>query len=312
MLAAALSESESNGILGTGASALVFTPDSRRLVLATWTGARIVLLDLDEQAREEVVRVFDSHREKDPDGDKDEQNEGVRVARVGVSPDCQWLATADSTGRVCVFNMDSVKVGPSLFHIFGACLMFYVSQHIVSLARTALPPTALAFDPRAPHVLALGYPNNAIELFDAEACKFYPPVQPAAQLVHQSDPLLGIVFHPDTKAGGTRKMYIWAANWLARIDVATPKVDALLKTPVGPANPGAEKKLGKKAALKRKRGEGDDAFAMVTKFRPVLMVDFCTPSLEGGEAEMVIVERPLVDLLATLPPAYLKSKYGAS
>ena len=108
-------------------------------------------------------------------------------------------------------------------------------------------------------------------------------------------------------------MYVWAANWLARVDIATPKAEALLKTPAGPsADAGTEKSVGKKAALKRKRGEDDDAFAIVTKFRPVLMVDFCASSLEGGEAEMVVVERPLVDLLATLPPAYLKPKYGAS
>ena len=100
--------------MGTGASALAFTPDSRRLVLATWSGARIVLLDLDEQAREEVVRVFDSHRAKDLESDKEEErNEDARVAPVAVSPDCQWLATADSKGRVCVFNLDSVKVSIS-------------------------------------------------------------------------------------------------------------------------------------------------------------------------------------------------------
>lgn len=115
-------------------------------------------------------------------------------------------------------------------------------------------------------------------------------------------------------------MYVWAANWLARVDVSTPKVEALLKKPVGVSaevGAGVEKAVGKKAALKRKRGEGDEAFGIVMKFRPVLMVDFCAPSSDGqteeqGEAEMVVVERPLVDLLATLPPAYLKPKYGAS
>lgn len=119
VLSAALSESESSSALGTGASALAFTPDSRRLVLASWNGARIVLLDLDEQAHEEVVRVFDAHYEKDADIDKeDEHSVDARVGRVAVSPDCQWLATADSGGRVCVFNLDSVKVSPPLSYLF--------------------------------------------------------------------------------------------------------------------------------------------------------------------------------------------------
>ena len=45
---------------------------------------------------------------------------------------------------------------------------------------------------------------------------------------------------------------------------------------------------------------------MITHYRPVLHVDF----LDSGE--LVVVERPLVDVLALLPPAYYKSKYGAS
>jgi len=47
-------------------------------------------------------------------------------------------------------------------------------------------------------------------------------------------------------------------------------------------------------------------FKMVTHYRPILHVDFLDPG------ELVVVERPLVDVLATLPPAYFKPKYGAS
>ena len=47
-------------------------------------------------------------------------------------------------------------------------------------------------------------------------------------------------------------------------------------------------------------------FKLVTHYRPVLFVDFIAP------AELVVVERPLVDVLAKMPPAYFKPKYGAS
>lgn len=47
-------------------------------------------------------------------------------------------------------------------------------------------------------------------------------------------------------------------------------------------------------------------FKMVTHYRPILYVDFL------GPGELVVVERPLVDVLATLPPAYFKPKYGVS
>lgn len=52
--------------------------------------------------------------------------------------------------------------------------------------------------------------------------------------------------------------------------------------------------------------EQDSNFKVVTHYRPILLVDFLDPG------ELVVVERPLVDVLATLPPAYFKPKYGAS
>lgn len=52
--------------------------------------------------------------------------------------------------------------------------------------------------------------------------------------------------------------------------------------------------------------EQDSNFKMVTHYRPILHVDFL------GPGELVVVERPLVDVLATLPPAYFKPKYGVS
>jgi len=43
---------------------------------------------------------------------------------------------------------------------------------------------------------------------------------------------------------------------------------------------------------------------LVTHYRPILFVGFV------GRGELVVVERPLVDVLARLPPAFFKPKYG--
>jgi len=48
-------------------------------------------------------------------------------------------------------------------------------------------------------------------------------------------------------------------------------------------------------------------FTMITQYRPILLAEFLS---EGGE--LVVIERPLVDVLAKQPPAYFKPKYGAS
>ena len=45
-------------------------------------------------------------------------------------------------------------------------------------------------------------------------------------------------------------------------------------------------------------------FKIVTRYRPNLFVDF----LDGGE--LLIVERPLGDVLRELPPAFFKPRYG--
>lgn len=101
-----------------------------------------MLLDLDDQAHEEVVRVFDAHREKDAENDQENgHSEDARVGRVAASPDCQWLATADSSGRVCVFNLDSVKVGLSLSHLFHT----YLTACVLRLVARHHPPTHASF-----------------------------------------------------------------------------------------------------------------------------------------------------------------------
>jgi U3 small nucleolar RNA-associated protein 4 len=46
------------------------------------------------------------------------------------------------------------------------------------------------------------------------------------------------------------------------------------------------------------------SFNIITRYRPMLFADFLGPN------ELVVVERPLVDLMSALPPAFFKSKYG--
>lgn len=59
--------------------------------------------------------------------------------------------------------------------------------------------------------------------------------------------------------------------------------------------------------LQRNNHEGlEEQLKLITQYRPILFVDYL------GPGELIVVERPLVDVLATLPPAYFRHKYGAS
>lgn len=115
-------------------------------------------------------------------------------------------------------------------------------------------------------------------------------------------------------------MLFWGATWLFKASLGTrvkvggkkrrrdgaPAAQASsTRPPVATSGPG-----GVPSALGVNGTGGEDAtwrdFKMITQYRPIMLCDFL------GRDELVVVERPLVDVLATLPPAYYKAKYGAS
>lgn len=149
--------------LGTGSSNLLFTRDSRRLILATSFGSSIAVVELPTGRDEafEVVKVFGEHGERDGgrelrgklangkvngDSDGDVQMNGVNgngkhhesdseeddsdnesaadasgsntnkpatVTCLSVSGDGKWLASADLARKVCVFDLEELKVSPA-------------------------------------------------------------------------------------------------------------------------------------------------------------------------------------------------------
>ena len=157
---------------------------------------------------------------------------------------------------------------------------------------------ALAFDPMHPSVLLLALPDNSIQFYDVEARQF--PVwgkelsnSLPRRFTSAHDPVIGVSFDPavsDTEAGKTKYIIFWGATWMFKVSLDTTV------------------RLG---GRKRRRDVVDEDrpwrdFKMITQYRPILCVDFLT------KGELVVVERPLVDVLSTLPPAYFKHKYGIS
>ena len=145
--------------LGTGSSNLLFTRDSRRLILATSFGSSIAVVELPGGKDEdfEVVKVFGEHGARDGgrelrgkvangkvNGDGDIKMNGINgngkhhdsesededdsdgesevgasssnnskpasVTCLAVSGDGRWLASADLERKVCVFDLEALKV----------------------------------------------------------------------------------------------------------------------------------------------------------------------------------------------------------
>lgn len=341
----------------SGASSLLFTPDSSKLVLATSTTATVLIVDLGSaDSPPRILRKFEQHRLREgfvndrvikgrtgPSGSADgdvsmatsdhpedasdsesssdsssdiEASKRVRttITRLAVSADGQWLATADDRRRTHVFNLDAV-------------------QHHCALPSFPRAVHALAFDAST---LVLGFADNALEVYDVEARQF---PRWARALVHGlpqrftrlHDPVLGVAFEPGARsgpggAGGggeggeaaqqlpPRTALLWGATWLCKVNLAERAgPDAFEKRrrgkrkAVDPApNANGRVEVQMDAGAGGAEGQQQRNFKLVTHYRPLLFVDFIAPG------ELVVVERPLVDVLAKLPPAYFKPKYGAT
>ncbi|KAF8499168.1 WD40 repeat-like protein [Russula emetica] len=299
-----------------GASALTFSPDSSKLIIATTTAFVLVLDLVSDSTSARVLRRFDQHRHRstmaegrvltgrrnNEDHEADAQGTeewltpslanaepmSATITRMAISPDGQWLATTDDHLRTHIFNLDSV-------------------QHHSSLPTFPQPAHALAFAPNSPSLLILGFANNSLELYDVEARQF-PPVR----FTHLHDAILGVTLAPaDPEKNVDKESSIgqesvlalfWGATWLCKVQFAAP---------VGWG--GFEKKRRRRRSGGADRGTASvrdrdaiDNFKLVTQYRQILLADFISPG------ELVVVERPLTDVLLNLPPAYYRPKYGAS
>ncbi|KAI0757231.1 WD40 repeat-like protein [Daedaleopsis nitida] len=342
------------GSASTGASTLIFTPDSSKLALAASQSAAVLVIDLGTVDRApRVLRKFEQHRIKDGlvkgrvvkgrqtstslngDGDvemaSDKEDDGdaaqddsdadsssdvedlkvvnTIVTRMAVSPDGQWLASTDDRRHTHVFNLDAV-------------------QHHCALPTFPQPAHALAFDSSAPNTLVLGFADNQLEVYDVEARQFPRWARSLVNFLpqrftHLHDPILGVTFDPGARVGASedgesagsplppKTALFWGATWICKVMLAE-------RTGYG----GFEKRRrGKRKATDSQPSangrvevsveEGQQEvqqrnFKLITHYRPLLLVDFAAPG------ELVVVERPLVDVLAKLPPAYFKPKYGAT
>lgn len=328
-----------------GASALSFSPDSSKLIIATTT-AFILVLDLaSDTTSARVIRRFDQHRSRgsivegrvltgrrndadddheadasEPEQDAEEPSSETivvdddpqpthaakptpaTITRMTISPDGQWLATTDDHRRTHVFNLDAV-------------------QHHTALPSFPQPAHALAFAPTSPSLLILGFANNTLELYDVETRQF-PPWSRALctalpkRFTHLHDAMLGVTLAPAAQensymdedgsggggGGGSQNVLalFWGPTWLCKVQFAAP---------VGWG--GFEKKRRRRRSGNFDHGAERDRnavhnFKLVTQYRQILLAEFLAPG------ELVVVERPLNDVLANLPPAYYRPKYGAS
>ncbi|KAF9036469.1 WD40 repeat-like protein [Hymenopellis radicata] len=289
----------------SGGLAFAFTPDSSKLLMSSAISSAVLVIDLTQSEGPRILRSFDQHvsnvgervtkplpSDGDGDVDMDAPESSTRaqsgtllshVIRITVSADGQWAATTDDRARTHVFNLDSL-------------------QHHCILPSFAQPAQTLAFAPASTSLLTLIFPDNSIQIYDVETRQFpswskdlISNVSQRLSLTHDS--VIGIAFDP----AATKYALLWGSTWMCKIPMDGSSTSG-----------GSSKKRQRRESLKRNVASTASAdpqgteLKMITRYRPILFAEFIAPG------ELLVVERPLVDVLATLPPAYFKQKYGAS
>jgi U3 small nucleolar RNA-associated protein 4 len=334
---------------GCGASALLFTPDSRRLVMALAASAHTVVLELDEDGVE-VVRSFAPQHtlvggrsikhgkvrqpvDDDVEMESDDEDTPAKgpvewITALAASDDAQWLATSDLGGKVTVFNLDTLQL------------------HAL-LPSFAAPPASIAFTPTHP-LLALVHAGNALQFFHLDDRRLLPPTNQVQNLNNTLRGLHsaahGAAWEPSRVAPRAARLVVWSGDWLAsiRLDLdlvvrtkgragsATPSVPG---TPLDPSS--QKKKRAREAREAAREALEASSPGSLTPASPTMLLsqvlktpssandpDFvkvATDRFRGvvgadwlADGELMLVERPYADFVGELPPAFWTGKYGRS
>lgn len=183
----------------------------------------------------------------------------------------------------------------------------------------------------------IALPNNTIHVFDVERSEVPAWAHDLNsripnQLFSTPDPVLGIIFGPlpttplpalangdlgmtnllQENAGprfamfAQREAILWGSSWLCKLRLDwLSKYTEPRKRRKSDARHNPQEHQGVPTPIPRVDTQNDARnLRIVTHYRPILALDFV------GTGEMVLVERPLVDVLSKLPPAFFKPKYG--
>lgn len=220
------------------------------------------------------------------------------IVQICVSPDLQWIATADIAHKVYVHSLD------------GLC---YSS----SVPPLLSPATALAFLPGT-SLLAIASANKALTLYDVDRS-----APTAWSRKHGAFPLAAVASSPEVPhriaINPTRPLapILCSQSWLCRVEVDGAPAP---EDPFAPAAPPSEEPAPSQGRKKRKRkggadpsnggqaaGGGDNAPAtlVVRNYGGMLLFSMV------AEDEAVVVEQPWLRVMEHFPPALYKHRFGS-
>ena len=189
------------------------------------------------------------------------------------------------------------------------------AQYHCSLPSTEYPPAALAFLPNNPNILVVGLINNAMHIYDVERATFASwardlnSVLPAL-LSDLRETMIGIAFEPlpslaEEALYAPLTMIVWGANYMAPFCLPAKSAQLQNDQHVGRPNKRSLISCESKTEDKSITTIASLTGGRVThKYKSLLGVEFL------AHGELCVVERPFMNLLPDLPPAFYSPRYG--
>jgi len=264
--------------------------------MSLWSSSSLAVVDLSDD--EHGVKILKTPKrslgaEQTSSRGSRTINSNTVISHMAVSPDGQWLASCDVESTIYVFNLDSIK-------------------HHCTLPAFPFGVACLEFDISSSSLLYIGLVNNTIQVFNVEDRAFPDFARKICQglpkrFTHLHDSIQGLCFEPadnslpSTGEGGSQFVYAWSTSWICKLPLTTR----------GLPSPSAPQRKRDRDSQRIDPGDTETtndspAFDTLTRYKNVLCVDFL------ASRELVVVERPIIDVLRTLPPPYFKAKYGNS
>ncbi|KAM0786467.1 hypothetical protein ACM66B_001929 [Microbotryomycetes sp. NB124-2] len=335
--------------LGTGASVLTFTADSRRLVAAMSLSSAVAVVSLPQSKETDVsiVKVFDQHATSD--GSREVAG---KLAHGGVNGTAKTngvngkARTSDATSNsesdsesdaeaasaplrdehaatiVCAATSTDGRWLATADGLRKVCVfdLRLLRVHAV-LPTPDRVPTMLAFVPSTNELeptLILTFSTNAMALFGLTSLKFHPWALPLSSiktntLMDIREPALGIAFEASRPSSKDSVAVVWGANWLTKIDLSALKSGKSLSH--------NKKVAGQRRDFDRKRARDELEHELVqpasaeTKPLDLQIVRRFQPMVMFefvAPDEVVVVERTWFDLAREMPEAFVKSGEFAS
>ncbi|TMW62319.1 hypothetical protein Poli38472_009812 [Pythium oligandrum] len=279
-----------DGIAKESARVVAFSPDSTRLVIATAT-QKLRVLDV---TKIEVLKTFNLVNSSSNDA-TDSETPAAPVLSLSISLDGQWLAVGDASNQLSIYNLDSMQ--------------FYCH-----LPRPSEMHTNMGFNPSG-KLLVVTLVSNSFVCYDVEKKAlsdwYRQHHERFPKAIVEGRNIKGMAFDP----AQPDFLYLYSQSSLYQINMSdrcnSPKLPATASN--GPAS----KKVARRARAPSVGAESDRVATdddlvdledglcrVINRYRPLSFVDFVDAH------ELLVVETPWLKVLARLPGALQRHKYG--